>query len=231
MVNRRFVWMPLFTLGIVVLSAGMLWGSLPALSTEALASAASTPPASQTTEATAEQILQKLCTANGINRKQLGSMTLKQSDTINAYTDGKNIVMYSKLWDLLKTEDRRAFVLGHELGHIRAGHVIKGGVLSTSLSVLSRVVSQASGNALVGIGSQLGAQLIGLKYTRVQEYQADDLGFQFFQKAGYRPEASVEAFKIMSQASQGGSQKVEFLRSHPLDQNRIDQLIQKHSIR
>lgn len=179
--------------------------------------------------ATAEQLLQRLCTANGIDRKKIGTMTLKQSDTINAYTDGHNIVMYTKLWDLLGTDDRRAFVLGHELGHIRAGHGVKRGTVSTGLSILSRIVANTASSQLVGVGAELGAQMLTLKYTRSQEYQADDLGFQFFAKAGFRPEASMESFQIMKNAS-GGARQAEFLRSHPLEERRIQQLARKYGM-
>jgi hypothetical protein len=40
----------------------------------------------------------------------------RKSKVVNAYTDGKKVVITQPLWRQLKTEDQRAFVIGHELG-------------------------------------------------------------------------------------------------------------------
>ncbi len=94
----------------------------------------------------------------------------------NAYTYGHNnpfIVMTSGLIDMLDDEER-FFVLAHELGHIKAGHV-----LYTIIARNIGAIASAIGMATLGIGKLLigvSLELALYKWMRSAELTADRAG-------------------------------------------------------
>ena len=93
----------------------------------------------------------------------------------NAYTYGHTnpfIVMTSGLVDLLSPEER-FFVIGHELGHIKADHVLYT-IIAHNIAEIMRLVGQAT----FGIGSLLGQSLVYalLEWHRKAELTADRAG-------------------------------------------------------
>jgi len=95
--------------------------------------------------------------------------------TPNAYTYGHTnpfIVMTSGLVDLLSPEER-FFVIGHELGHIKAGHVLYTIMAHNIAAIMERV-----GQVTLGIGSLLGQGLVYalLEWHRKAELTSDRAG-------------------------------------------------------
>lgn len=95
--------------------------------------------------------------------------------TPNAYTYGHTkpfIVITSGLVDLLSPEER-FFVIGHELGHIKADHVLYT-IVAHNIAEIMRLVGQAT----FGIGSLLGQSLVYalLEWHRKAELTADRAG-------------------------------------------------------
>ncbi len=95
--------------------------------------------------------------------------------TPNAYTYGHSkpfIVLTSGLVDLLGPEER-FFVIAHELGHIKADHV-----LYTILAHNIAAIMERLGQATLGIGSLLGQSLVYalLEWHRKAELTADRAG-------------------------------------------------------
>ncbi|MBO0720192.1 MAG: M48 family metallopeptidase [Blastocatellia bacterium] len=75
----------------------------------------------------------------------------------NAFTYGHNrpfITMTSGLVDMLDDEER-FFVLGHELGHIKAGHVLYT-IIARNIAQIIALVGQAT----FGVGNLLGQSLV-----------------------------------------------------------------------
>jgi Zn-dependent protease with chaperone function len=93
----------------------------------------------------------------------------------NSYTYGHTrpfVVMTSGLVDMLDDEER-FFVLAHELGHIKADHVLYG-VLARNISAIVAIIGQAT----LGIGALLGQGLTIALYDwyRKAELTADRAG-------------------------------------------------------
>lgn len=124
----------------------------------------------------------------------------------NAYTYGHTrpfIVLTSGLIDMLDAEER-FFVIGHELGHIKCGHV-----LYTVLAENLKQVIEIIGRATLGLGTLLGTGLALplLDWYRKAELSADraalmcvqdrDVAFRTFMKlAG----GSTKLYEEMQQA-------------------------------
>lgn len=93
----------------------------------------------------------------------------------NAFTYGHTrpfIVLTSGLVDILSDEER-FFVVGHELGHIKAGHVLYT-VLAENIATVMALVGQMT----LGIGSLLGTGLVLAlnEWRRKAELTADRAG-------------------------------------------------------
>lgn len=93
----------------------------------------------------------------------------------NAFTYGHTqpfIVLTSGLVDMLSDEER-FFVVGHELGHIKAGHVLYT-VLAENIAAVMALVGQMT----LGIGSLLGTGLVLAlnEWRRKAELTADRAG-------------------------------------------------------
>ena len=207
---------------LALLLSGFIALNLPAVL--ATSSGASLEPQ------TPQQIVDKLLLDNNIPTEKVKSVKLDTQNVFNAYTDGQNIVMTKKLWNALKTNDERAFVLSHELGHIMANHVTKSVFRSAGFSVLTQVIATATGNAWVAHGDSLGFQLANLKFTRLQETQADERGIIEMKTAGYNPNAALVVFKVLKEGS-GKGRGVEFLQTHPLPESRIKELVNKYGLK
>jgi Zn-dependent protease with chaperone function len=93
----------------------------------------------------------------------------------NAFTYGRTrpfITMTSGLVDMLDDEER-FFVIGHELGHIKAGHVLYT-VIARNIAEIIALIGQAT----LGIGALLGQSLVValLDWYRKAELTADRAG-------------------------------------------------------
>lgn len=187
---------------------------------------------STSNELNAENILHRLLSANNIAPDRVQHIQIMKADELNAATDGKDIIFSSALWNLLRTDDQRAFVIGHELSHIVLNHVPKTQGRRIGLILLSRWLTRDA-NAETGVRSQLvqaataaGLSLVDNKFSRNMELSADDNGLRIMTKAGYKAPAALEVFNLMEQASPNATP--EFLQSHPLSKSRIQALVKKY---
>jgi len=169
----------------------------------------------------------------GVERLEPGPVEvyLARSQALNAYTFGldspKVVVIESALLQVLDA-DELAFVISHELGHVRLGHTW----LNSLVGGLSGIPSPAITFGLL--------QLAFLWWNRACEYSADRAGLL----ATAKPEKAISALvKIAAQGraqnpadvaralqileAQGnelGSQLGEALATHPLMARRIAEL-------
>ncbi len=121
------------------------------------------------------------------------TVSLLNSPVNNAFAiPGGYLYVTRQLMALMNNEAELASVLGHEAGHVYARHSKKrssratlGGLGTIAATVLGGVLGGGEGARL---GQQLGssvAQGLVLKFSRSQEYEADDLGINYLFKAGY----------------------------------------------
>jgi len=143
---------------------------------------------------------QKIAFQSGIARSPSDfTITLLNSPVNNAFAiPGGYVYVTRQLLALMNDEAELASVLGHEVGHVAARHSQKRQNAATRNTILGALGQMLAGAVLgdSGIGSLLqegigsGAQLLTLKFSRSQEYEADDLGIVYLARAGYDPAAS-----------------------------------------
>jgi predicted Zn-dependent protease len=149
---------------------------------------------------------------------------LNDSQTVNAFAlPGGQIFITEALLSQLTSEDEVAGVLAHETIHVLARHSAQQIASSDLTNGLIGAVGVASGDASTAQTAAMIGQLIGLRYSRDDETQADTLGVCLMIASGYNPQGMVEVMQVLQNAS-GGSSQPEFLETHPNPANRIAQI-------
>ena len=143
-------------------------------------------------------------------------------DKMNALSvPGGYVYVYKGLIDKLDNDDQLAGVIGHEIGHIAARHVIKRLQASYSYLILQLLAVQ-SGNASVAQGVQAAYLSMFLAYSREDEYEADRLGIKYMKEAGYDPKEMTNVLKkLKAQEDKEPSRELSYGRTHPYLSERI----------
>ena len=133
------------------------------------------------------------------------TFTLLNSPVENAFAiPGGYVYCTRNLLALMNDEAELAFVLGHETGHIAAHHTDKRtqvaqrdtlfGAIGQSL--LGAVLGNGAAGQLLGSVANAGINrlVVGnvMSHSRAEEFEADDLGASFIDKAGYDPIAAPD---------------------------------------
>jgi len=156
---------------------------------------------------------------------------LADLQTVNAFAlPGGQIFITRALYDHLQTDGQLAGILGHETGHVVARHSaeqIAKAQLTQGLSGAAVIAAcdPNSPNGCVAASSMAAivGQLIGMKYSRDDESEADWLGVCFMNDSGYDSQDMVKVMEILDSLSQG-QRPPEFLSTHPDPGNRILQI-------
>ena len=131
----------------------------------------------------------------------------------------------------LDNEAELAAVLGHEIVHSTARHgaksmerglLMNAALIGLSIYVAGTDYSQYQ-NVILGAAG-LGTTLIGQKYSREAELEADFYGMQYMSKAGFDPSAAVglqQTFVRLANKRQSNWLEGLF-SSHPPSQERVD---------
>lgn len=131
------------------------------------------------------------------------------------------------LLNLVQNDDQLASVIGHEIGHVVANHAAERSssraMTSIGLSALQGVAGDY-GDAVGAYGGLAAQYGVLLPYSRRDELEADRLGVDYVQSAGWRPSQSVALWRLM--AAQRQTSTPQFASTHPSDATRIDALEQ-----
>ncbi|MEO7200886.1 MAG: M48 family metalloprotease [Dokdonella sp.] len=132
----------------------------------------------------------------------------------------------------MATEDELAAVIGHEIAHVTQQHLLrafedsKKNALPIALAMIGAVVASRNrtddATEAAVIGGMSLIQQRAINFTRYDEIEADRVGIQTLAKAGFDPLAMAETFATMQRMMRiNGVDVPEFLRTHPVDTNRI----------
>jgi predicted Zn-dependent protease len=159
-----------------------------------------------------------------------------ESKEANAFClPGGKVGVYTGILPVTKDEAGMATVIGHEVAHAVARHGAErmteqlliqfGGEGLGALMEKSDPKLVSVANAVYGVGS---TTLVALPHSRSQESEADHIGLVYMARAGYNPETAVQFWQRFAQfnTQNGGNSTPTFLRTHPTDETRIQQLQQ-----
>lgn len=146
------------------------------------------------------------------------------SRQINAFCmPGGKIAFYTGLVDGLKlSDDEIAVVMGHEVAHALREHARERIAKSQLTQLGASLLGSFIGDGRYTGAFQLGGDLLGLKFSRDDENEADVVGLDLTARAGYDPRAGISLWKKMEAASKGNPP--QWLSSHPAGKNRIREI-------
>jgi predicted Zn-dependent protease len=120
-------------------------------------------------------------------------------------------------------DDEVALVMGHEMAHALREHTRDRLAKSQLTDMGASIVSELLGFGQLGrqaIG--FGTQLLGLKFSRDDEKEADLVGLDMAARAGYDPRAALSLWRKMNEANKGAPP--EWLSTHPSGSTRMEEI-------
>lgn len=158
---------------------------------------------------------------------------LVADDTVNAFCmPGGKIVMFSGILSVANTEEKVAFILGHEMAHALLDHSrTRASAQSAQNAITSAAWIGSFALDLVGLGgigdltrvatnvASVGSQFFLMNpWGRDQELEADKLGMMIIHWAGY----DISGIPSFWQSMAGGNPNDhDFFSTHPADSKRI----------
>jgi metalloendopeptidase OMA1, mitochondrial len=159
-----------------------------------------------------------------------------EDSTPNAFAlPGGKVGVHTGLFQITQNDAGLAAVLGHEIAHVVLNHsqqrVNQATGVAVGTALLDAVLSSRGADRSTRAVAATGAAAAGtvgliLPYSRKAELQSDQLGTLYMARAGYNPEESIKLWKRFAawRMKQSKGESPEFLRTHPLDQTRINAL-------
>ena len=133
-----------------------------------------------------------------------------------------------------QTESELAGVMAHEISHVTQHHLARQistqkqqsvlGMIAMAVALLAaRSNSQAAGGAMAG--SEAAMVQSYLAYSRDFEREADRIGFDVLEKAGYDPRGMADFFERLQRSSRVYENNAPvYMRSHPITVERISDM-------
>ena len=156
---------------------------------------------------------------------------LISNDEINAFAFfGGNVVLHSALFRYTDNESQLASVMAHEISHVTQRHLARAmeeqqrnapltwvGALG---SILLAMANPQAGMAALS-GTLAGTQQGIISFTQQNEQEADRIGIQVLQRAGFDPQAMPSFLQKLADQSRFSSKPPEILLTHPLPDSRL----------
>ena len=144
---------------------------------------------------------------------------------INAFAMANGTIrIYSGLMDNFSDDEVR-YVIGHEIGHVKAGHSKARMQAALRTSALRKGIQSTNTRAGVLANTELGdlfEKVINAQHSQANEREADDYALTFMKNRKYNAKACVSALDKL--ASLSGDTSTSFLSTHPSPKDRADRL-------
>jgi predicted Zn-dependent protease len=177
-----------------------------------------------------ERLLKPLIERNGIGEPRI-KIYLSREAELNAFALPGGILIFNA--GMLMAAGSPEEILGvaaHELAHVTEKHVLKSMIQSLSLAaIVSFFLGDVS--ALGAYILQQSQMLLQNGFTRTQEAEADQIGFDYLVNAGVHPKGMSQFFQRLEQKRKEGAETAAenrslqrmsvFLSTHPLTTERI----------
>ena len=147
------------------------------------------------------------------------------SDTVNAYADGKNIVLSAGMLRFTQNDNELALVIAHEIAHNAMDHMEAKKANYGSGSILDIAAALAG----VNTGGAFG-NIAARSYTKGYEAEADYVGLYIMALADISIEDAPDFWRRMAATHPESTRSGGFLSSHPTTSERfvaLDSAIQE----
>jgi beta-barrel assembly-enhancing protease len=165
--------------------------------------------------------------ARGADTRQSFEFFMMRDPQINAFAmPGGKIGVHTGLIVAAQSESEMAGVLGHEIAHVTQRHIARMvsnqqasqwvSLASFAIALLAARSNSQVSQAVMAAGPALAVQQ-QLNFSRDFEREADRMGLQMLEKAGFDPRGMELFFERLQRATrlyEGGAPS--YLRTHPL---------------
>ncbi|MBU2102127.1 MAG: M48 family metalloprotease [Candidatus Omnitrophota bacterium] len=155
------------------------------------------------------------------------SFTVLADRELNAVTlPGGRIYVNQGLMNALG-DDELAYVVAHETGHVAARHIAKKIQANMGYQLLLSLAFAAYGEKVgdnaqdIARGATTVYTIVGLAYSRSDEYEADRLAVKYARAAGFDHYASMGALAKLKKYEGPNSKIAGYFRTHPYVDDRI----------
>ncbi|MHC4559473.1 MAG: M48 family metalloprotease [Planctomycetota bacterium] len=146
--------------------------------------------------------------------------------SINALAvPGGYLFITKGMLEKLQTEAQLASILAHETAHVIARDTSNAISNQIGIGLLLTAASTVHSSRGVFTAAEFSRRIIGLRYSRQDEREADIAGLDYTVVAGYDPYGIIETMQMLEE--QQKERVVEFISSHPPPENRIAYLTQR----
>jgi predicted Zn-dependent protease len=170
--------------------------------------------------------------SRGSDTRQEFEFFMMRDPQINAFAlPGGYIGVHTGLIMAAQSESEMAGVLAHEISHVTQRHIARMinnqqssewiSLAAMALAILAARSNSQMAEAAAAIGPALVLQQ-QLNFSRDYEREADRIGLQLLEKAGFDPQGMVLFFERLQRATrvyEGGAPS--YLRTHPVTHERI----------
>jgi len=151
------------------------------------------------------------------------------TEVINAFAlPGGYLYVNRGVLSRATNESELASVLAHEIEHVVRKHSVKQmeQVQNANIGVaLACTLTNVCQNQAAQAAIQVGGSAVFAKFSRADEVQADEGGFDTMIKAGENPRGMLTFFqKLLSDEQSGGSNASAWFSDHPGTQDRISDI-------
>lgn len=137
---------------------------------------------------------------------------------INAFTTlNGNIYIFSGLIEKLDCAEELAVILAHEIGHAEHQHVVEKIIKTVGIEAIFSIL--AGGDPV--LLSEVAKLAVSNSFDRVNESEADDFALKLSYRSGINPRRLGQFFLRLKAEEKSVLDGIEFLRTHPLDNDRI----------
>lgn len=179
-----------------------------------------------------EHIIYNLATYSELKDRRI-DVVIVDNPTINAFAVPGGVVgVHNGLLLYAETEAQLATVLAHELAHLSQRHFARSveqqqrNSIPNMAGLLAGILLAATAGGDAGMAAIAATQAASLqsqlRYSRLNEQEADRIGMQTMGRANLDPNAAAVMFENMLKATRYyGSRPPEFLLTHPVTESRV----------
>ncbi len=156
-----------------------------------------------------------------------------KADEFNAFaTPAGHIFINSGLLMAMESEHELAGILAHEIAHVYCRHISQrierskkigmASLAGIAAGVLAGIAGSPEAASAITMGAQAAGVSAELAYSRENEMQADQLGVEHMNDAGYSAEGLLKILKKIRSKHWFGSEVIPtYLMTHPAVEDRI----------
>ena len=180
-----------------------------------------------------QDLIRRLAYHSPLTNKQF-SLVVVDSPAFNAFAvPGQVIGVNTGLLSYADSEDQLASVLAHELAHLSQRHYARSrqrqqsSQVLTMAALLGSLLILAAGAPEAGMAALTATQAAAisdqLKYSRINEQEADRIGMQTLADSGMNPAAVANMFQhmLLTMRYRQDIKEFDFLLTHPLTDSRV----------